>query len=226
MNASIFPLILLSVYLPFVHLLNPIFLNSSNVIVIRDAIDDDTATQFIYELNKKSSKQGVYVYLDTPGGSVESGSKIMMEVQKYNLSCIADRAYSMGFVILQSCANRYIRPYGRIMQHQISYAIKNEKGKIDSYANFIDQIETELVEMQAGRIGMDPDAFRLKTMNDWWMIGKYALDNNCVDEIVDVYCNDVLTNQNETDAFGPITVVQSKCPLVPGYIDSYLGKKK
>ena len=73
-------------------------LNSTNVITIRDEIDDAVASQFIYKLNLLQNKN-VYVYLDTPGGSIESGNKILMEIQKYNLSCIAERAYSMGFVL-------------------------------------------------------------------------------------------------------------------------------
>lgn len=224
MKTIMLPLILLC--LPIARSFQSIFLNTSNVITIRDSIDDETATRFIYDLNQKKNKTDVFVYLDTPGGSVESGNKILMEIQKYNLSCIADRAYSMGFVILQGCKNRYIRPYGRIMQHQISYAVKNEKAKVDNYVHFIDQIEDELVAMQADRIGMYHNEFRLKTMNDWWMVGRYAVNNKCVDEIVDVYCDEKLTSQNITINFGPFVLIYSSCPLIPDYIDSHISKKK
>jgi len=212
-------LFLFSIFTANVYSHFPIYLNVSNVITIKDAIDDETATTFLHKLNMLKNKEGIYVYLDTPGGSVESGNKILMEVQKYNLSCIADRAYSMGFVILQGCANRYITHYGRLMQHQISYAIKNEKGKIDSYSNFIDQVETELVGLQADRIQIPHDEFRLKTMNEWWMIGKYAIDNNCADKIVDVFCDTKLTNTNITEEYDPINFVYSACPLIPGPIE-------
>ena len=212
-------LFLFSVWTANIYAHHPIYLNVSNVITIKDAIDDETATSFLHKLNMLKNKNGIYVYLDTPGGSVESGNKILMEVQKYNLSYIADRAYSMGFVILQGCANRYITHYGRLMQHQISYAIKNEKGKIDSYSNFIDQIETELVGLQADRIQIPHDEFRLKTMNEWWMVGKYAIDNNCADQIVDVFCDTKLTNTNITEEYGPIDFVYSACPLIPGPVE-------
>ena len=200
----------------------PIYLNESNVIVVKNAIDETTASKFIYQLNSMKNKKDVFVYLDTPGGSVESGNKILMEVQKYNLSCIADKAYSMGFVILQGCQNRYIRQYGRIMQHQISYGIRNEKGKIDSYGNFIDQVEEELVELQAEKIGMEKTHFQLKTMNDWWLMGKYAVKNNCADQIVDVFCDQKLAKSNYTDSFGNIHLVYSKCPLISDPLDVYI----
>jgi ATP-dependent protease ClpP protease subunit len=212
-------LFLFSVWTANIYAHHPIYLNVSNVITVKDAIDDETATNFLHKLNMLKNKNGIYVYLDTPGGSVESGNKILMEIQKYNLSCIADRAYSMGFVILQGCANRYITHYGRLMQHQISYAIKNEKGKIDSYSKFIDQVETELVGLQADRIQIPHDEFRLKTMNEWWMVGKYAIDNNCADQIVDVFCDTKLTNTNITEEYGPIEFVYSACPLIPGPVE-------
>lgn len=195
-----------------------IVLNSTNHVVVRGTIDSDVASSFIYKLNTLSNKN-VFVYLDTPGGSVESGNKMLMEIQKYNLSCIADRAYSMGFVLLQGCQNRYIRPYSRIMQHQISYGIQNEKGKIDNYANFIDQVEDELVEMQSSKIGLDKDRFRLRTMNDWWMMGKYAIENNCADEMVDIFCDTKLVKQNETNDFGFYKLTYSKCPLISDPIE-------
>lgn len=202
-----------------VYTYHPIYLNTSNVITIKDAIDDETATKFLHKFNTLENKKDIYVYLDTPGGSIESGNKILMEIQKYNLSCIADRAYSMGFVILQGCTNRYITRYGRLMQHQISYAIKNEKGKIDSYGKFIDQVESELVNLQATRINISDNEFRLKTMNEWWMIGKYAIDNNCADQIVDVFCNSELTNTTYSEDYGPVDFIYSACPLIPGPIE-------
>ena len=188
-------------------------LNTTNHVVVRGTIDSDVASAFIYKLNTLANKN-VIVYLDTPGGSVESGNKMLMEIQKYNLSCVVDRAYSMGFVLLQGCVNRYIRPYGRVMQHQISYGVQNEKGKIDSYTKFIDQIEDDLVELKADKIGMTKDEFRLKTMNEWWMVGKHALETNCVDEIIDVYCDAKLTHKNETLDYGFYKLTYSLCPLI------------
>ena len=195
-----------------------ITLNTTNHVVVRGTIDSDVASAFIYKLNTLANKN-VLVYLDTPGGSVESGNKMLMEIQKYNLSCVADRAYSMGFVLLQGCANRYIRPYGRIMQHQISYGVQNEKGKIDSYSKFIDQIEDDLVGLQSDKIGITKDEFRLKTMNEWWMVGKYAMENNCVDKIVDIYCDPKLTRKNETQDYGFYKLTYSSCPLISDPIE-------
>ena len=143
-----------------------IFLDTNNTLLIRGEINEKLATQFIYELNQKPKKKNLYVYLDTNGGSVDAGNKIVNEIQKYNLSCIAQKAISMGFVILQSCKKRNILPLATLMQHQMSYGIINEKAKIESYVEYIKQIGNELTLMQAKKIGISPKKFNEKIYND------------------------------------------------------------
>jgi len=197
-----------------VNAFNLIELNTTNVLSLQGEINSALASSFIYDLNKRKNKKGIYVYINSQGGSVESGNQIVLEIQKYKLDCIAERAYSMGFVILQACNKRYIRPYGKLMQHQMSYGIANEKAKVESYVNFVDQMNEVLVSMQADKIKMSNQLFKEKTYNEWWMFGNYAIENNCADEIVDVSCNDKLTKQNETQEYNNYIVTFSKCPLI------------
>ena len=189
-------------------------LDTSNVLTIKGTIDEQSASQFIYELNKKSDKSSIYVYLDTNGGSVESGNKILKEIQKFNMSCIADRAYSMGFVLLQGCNRRYITNFSRLMQHQISYGLQNEKEKIENYVKYIDEIDTELNSMQAERLNMTLQDFKHKTLNEWWVFGKNALKHNMVDKVVNVYCSQELTHSNYTVTNHMYTMTYSRCPLI------------
>ena len=146
-----------------VNAFNLIELNTTNVLSIQGEINSAVASSFIYDLNKRKDKKGLYVYINSQGGSVESGNQIVLEIQKYNLDCIAERAYSMGFVILQACNKRYIRPYGKLMQHQMSYGVANEKAKVESYVNFVDQMNEILVSMQADKIKMSNQVFKEKT---------------------------------------------------------------
>jgi ATP-dependent protease ClpP protease subunit len=201
--------------------LNPktIQLNSTNVISIQGPIDDAAANRFIYDLNKDTGRGQKYVYLDTNGGSVTAGAKIINEIQKYNMDCIAHKAYSMGFVILQACKTRYITPYASVMQHQISYGIMNEKEKVESYVNFVDQMEEHLVKLQTNKIGISSDNFRRKTFNDWWLMGTNIINNNVADKIINIKCSTKLTNSNYTITQGPNILVYSKCPLVTDPID-------
>ena len=144
--------------------------------------------------------------------------KIVTLIKNYNLSCIAEKAYSMGFIIFQTCKKRYILQHSSLMQHQMSLGIMNEKGKIESYMNFINEIDNELIAMQASRLGMSRNKFRNKTVNEWWMHGENILNYKCADEIIKIDCDSSLTKSLYTKEYGPFTYTFSKCPLVNGPI--------
>lgn len=196
--------------------------NSTNNIMIKGPIDNDVSSKFIYELNLLENKKNVYVYLDTPGGSIDDGMQIVAQIKKYQLSCIAEKAYSMGFIIFQSCKNRYIMPHSRLMQHQLSYGIRNEKLKIDNYVRFINSMEKQLVEEQAERIGLDEDEFYEKTINEWWLYGKNILKENCADRFVNIECTVALTKKTFKTQVGNYEYTYSMCPL----IDKFIYKNK
>ena len=195
-----------------------IFLDTNNTLLLRGEINDKLATQFVFDLNSRKKKTGLYVFLDTNGGSIDAGNKIVNEIKKYNMTCIAQKAISMGFVILQSCDKRYVTPLSTLMQHQISYGIRDEKAKIESYVEYIKQIGEELIEMQANKVGMTPLEFQINTYNDWWLFGKKSIQEKCADEMVDVFCTTKLTNSTYTLDHGMYTYTYSKCPLVTNYI--------
>lgn len=203
-----------------------IHLNTQNVLLLRGEITEKLATQFVYELNQKSNKNNLYVFLDTNGGSVDAGNKIVGEIQKYEIDCIAHKAISMGFVILQSCRTRYITPLGTLMQHQMSYGVGDEKAKVESYVDFIKQIGDYLNGMQADKIGISHDEMQKRTYNDWWLFGENAVQSNCVDQIASVKCSSKLTNQTYSVENGSFDYIYSKCPLVTGPVDKKKNKNK
>ena len=72
--------------------------NTTNNILLKGEINEETTSKFIYDLNLIQNKNNTVVYLNTPGGSVQHGMKIVSEVEKYNLSCVAEAA---GFLLLR-----------------------------------------------------------------------------------------------------------------------------
>jgi len=194
-------------------------LNNNNFILLNGNIDTKTTNHFIYQLNLIHNKKDIYVYIDSPGGNVEDGNKILNEIQKYNIKCIAEKAYSMAFAIFQGCSKRYIIPYAKLMQHQISFGISNEKAKVESYINFINQIENELIILQSSKIGITHKEFKEKTYNEWWIFGKSNIEQNCADKIIQVKCSKQLTTLNYTLSEKNYDYVYSKCPLVNHYLE-------
>ncbi len=200
-----------------IDLLN-INLDIDNSLIIRGEINEETTSIFMKDLYDKKNKENLYLYLDTPGGSVLEGLKIANEVEKYDISCVVKRAYSMGFVILQYCKNRYITKHASIMQHQISYGIQGERAKVESYVKYIKSVGDELTKHQARRIGITPELFEKKTYNDWWLYGDNIIKSKCGDRYVEVYCSDDLIKEEyeivEYGMYKETIKLYSKCGLI------------
>lgn len=199
-------------------------LTDKNTIILKGPVNKASVSSAILEINKKQNKSDIYLYLNTNGGDVESGLKLANEIEKYNISCIADKAYSMGFMIFQVCKHRYILPHGRIMQHQIAFGIQDEFGKIKNYVDFVQQMENTMIQKMAQRINLNKKEFYDKVRDDWWLMGQTAVEEQCADRVVNVYCSPTLTNANYTMVDGHITYIYSKCPLIDKEIDKIVKK--
>lgn len=199
--------------------------NTTNTLTLKGVINAENTNRFLHQFNLKENKNQLYLFIDSPGGSVEDGYKIITEIMKYNITCIAEKAYSMAFAILQSCTTRYILPFGKLMQHQISLGLMNELGKIESYIKFINEMEVELLKLQSNKIGISSEELKNRTMNEWWLFSNNAINENCADNIVNVECTKKLTLDTYTINNGMYDYIYSKCPLIPDYIEKKENNK-
>ena len=124
------------------------------------------------------------VYFDTGGGSVMEGNRLLPFFLENNVTCIVDRAYSMGFFLLQACKYRYILPTGTLMQHDMFLFLADSLSRLKSYMDHIDHLHQYMVDLQTDRIQMTRGEFLQKIEHDWWMNATEALDTKCVDAIV------------------------------------------
>ena len=196
-------------------------LNSRNMITIRGPIQPESVSDFLSKSSKIDSND-IYIYISSPGGSVMEGMKIVdiiksLEKAGKNISCISDFSASMAFIILQSCPRRLATFSSVLMQHQMSLGIEGDIENINTYLNFIKQIDIELNKLQADRIGLSEENFKRKIENDWWIHGPDAKKNFVVDDIVLVECHQDLHDKFETlevsTMFGPVKLKYTKCPL-------------
>ncbi len=199
--------------------LKTIKLNTTNVLILKGIINEKNTNNFLYDFNLNTNKNNLYIFIDSVGGSVEDGYKIINEILKYDVNCIAEKAYSMAFAILQACKTRYLLPFGKLMQHQISFGISNEKEKIVSYLDFVNQMEKKLLLLQSSKLNISISEFKSKTLNEWWLFSDNSLHEKCIDEIVNVECSSRLIRDSYTINEGMYYYTYSKCPLIPNYID-------
>lgn len=194
---------------------NKVFnLTTSNLVLVKNEINQESVSYAIEKIQNSKNTSSLILYLDSPGGHVEDGLNLITEIQKNNITCIAERAYSMAFAILQSCHTRYILPSGKLMQHQLTFGIQDSLYKIQNYVSYVSQIESYLVNLQANKIKMDKKIFIERTSNDWWIFGENAIFNNVVDDIVNIECSKSLIDQNYTQTDNGKKVIYSNCPLI------------
>ena len=153
-------------------------LNNRNMITIRGPIQHESVSDFMLKSSKIDS-DNIFIYISSPGGSVMEGMKIVdiiksLEKSGKNISCISDFSASMAFIILQSCPRRLATFSSILMQHQMSLGIDGNIENINTYLEFIKQIDVELNRLQANRIGISEEVFKRRIENDWWIHGPAA----------------------------------------------------
>lgn len=208
--------------------LQNIKLNKNNFFAIREVVSPASISKAIMDISFLQDKnpylKEYYLVLDTPGGSVVSGNELIDYMNYLNntgihINCIAKKAISMGFVILQSCPGiRLALPSSMLMQHQMSTLMMGNILNIESDMKYSKRLYEKMLIKQSHRIGVEPDTFLDKTRDDWWLDGEMALENNVVDKLVNLGCSGDLiktqiTIERET-LFGPISIKTSKCPII------------
>ncbi len=199
-----------------------VILTPDNHVSVKGRIDRYMASSFISKINQINSTN-IYVYIDSPGGDVESGQKMIQYLNfkkdtNKTIMCIAWEAHSMAFNIFQSCSYRYVLPDSKMMQHQMSF--KNLDGNIENLNNYVkisNKLYDKLIEDASKRIGISVDIYRAKIMNDWFLYGEEIVKNNVADAMISsVGCSKKLTAHDSITTLGEGTnlLTISLCPLV------------
>ena len=196
-------------------------LHEDNFVTLRGRIDEESASRFISDVMKLKGDK-IYVYLVTPGGSIVSGNSIIQLIDTLSsigkeIICIADHAYSMGFVIFQSCPKRYIMPHSIIMQHQASLSISGPLENVKNNLKLVEKIDKKANQRQSQRLNLTMKEFHEMTQHDLWLYGEEILEYKAADEIINVVCNfdtEKTVIHTYHTLFGDVSLEFSMCPLV------------
>lgn len=210
-------------------------LSENNFVVLRGEIDSESSSQFISDILKLNGDT-IYIYLFTPGGSIIKGNDIiqtMNTLQKMGkeIICVADQAYSMGFIIFEACPTRYIMSNSILMQHQASLDMEGPIEQVKSLFKLLEKIISDSVLMQSKRMELTKDRFNELTQHDLWMYGEEIIQNKAGDEIVNVICDFDMTKSYSLKKhipFGVLNIEFSLCPLihVPRNIELNIDESK
>lgn len=158
---------------------------SMNIVSIEGPVNKRSIDEVIYEFHTNAEENDWVLYLNTPGGSVMEGARLLPYLETKNVTCVVDKAYSMGFLLLQACSKRLMLPYGSIMQHDMYMGLEDDYTKIKSYMEFLTKVYDRLTTMQYTRIGLSKEEYLRKIKDNWWLTAEEAVEENCADGIIE-----------------------------------------
>lgn len=194
-------------------------LRNTNHVVLRGPIDNKKASNIVNQLVSMKSDE-IFLYIDSPGGSVLSGLQIVQTMESLQksgiiINTIANNAASMAFIIHQAGTNRYVRPWSVLMQHQMSYSNYGPYHNVKSREYLMDKLYMQLLEKQARRANTTSEEFKSLVAHDMWLLGYEAVEKNYSDKVVDIMCDFEPSTVNETYNVWlfQVDVTYSSCPL-------------
>lgn len=201
-------------------------ISEKNTVILRLPIMSDTASKINEELLEKSKKlkknEPIYLVLDTPGGSIDDGLKII-EVAKSlprPVHTISLFNASMGFIISQYLDDRYVLESTTMMSHRAF--IGGMKGEfpgsfISRFLALGDQL-TRINSKVAARAKMSLNPYLDLIRNELWMGPEQAIQLKFADKQVTLQCDNSLLGYGEPEEVNlgifTIKVKFHKCPLV------------
>ena len=152
------------------------------IIMIGSAIDDNVANSVVSQLlflQAQDSEKDIYLYINSPGGSVTAGMAIYDTIQhiKPDVQTISlGLAASMGSFLLTAGAKgkRYALPNAEIMIHQPLGGAQGQATEIEIAAKHILQTREKLNKILAERTGQPLEKIEKDTDRDNFMTAEEA----------------------------------------------------
>lgn len=165
---------------------------NERIIFLGGPIDDHTANLVIAQLlylDHEDSKKDIYLYINSPGGSVTAGLAIIdtMNFIKADVSTICvGIAASMGALILSSGkkGKRFSLPNSEVMIHQVMGGAEGQASDIAINAKHILRTKDTLNKILAQNTNKKIDQVEKDSDRDYWMTSDEAKKYGIIDEII------------------------------------------
>lgn len=163
------------------------------IIFIGSPIDDHVSSLVIAQmlfLSSEDPNKDIYLYINSPGGSVSAGLAIYdtMQFVKPDVSTICiGMAASMAQVLLCAGAKgkRYALPNSRILMHQPMGGAQGQATDIEIYTKEMLRIRDVLFGIIAKHTGKDIKTIRKDADRDNYMSAEEALAYGIIDKILE-----------------------------------------
>ncbi|MGK7891019.1 MAG: ATP-dependent Clp endopeptidase proteolytic subunit ClpP [Leptolyngbyaceae cyanobacterium] len=162
------------------------------IVFLGQAIDADLANLVVAQmlfLEAEDPEQDIYVYINSPGGSVSAGMGIfdtMNHIKPDVCTICVGLAASMGAFLLSAGAKgkRMSLPNSRIMIHQPLGGAQGQASDIEIQAKEILYLKQQLNQHLADHTGQPLEKIEEDTERDFFMSAQEAVDYGLVDQVI------------------------------------------
>ncbi len=162
------------------------------IIFLPSYIEDDMANLVIAQmlfLEAEDPDKDVYIYINSPGGSVTAGMAIydtMQYVKPAVATICMGQAASMGALLLCAGAKgkRFALPHSRILIHQPLAGVQGQATDIDIQAREILRLREELNRILVEHTGQPLEKIQHDTDRDFFMTAEQAKEYGIVDQVI------------------------------------------
>ena len=175
------------------------------IIFLGSVVDDEIANALCAQLlllTAEDPKRDIYLYINSPGGSVSAGMAIY-DTMQYVPNDVATvgmgMAASMGqFLLCAGAAGKRIAlPHSRIMMHQPSGGLGGTASDIKIQAEQMIYTKRKMAELIAQHTGQTVEQIERDSDRDRWFTAEEARDYGLVDKVVQ--------SANQVDSEGPVS---------------------
>ena len=164
-----------------------------NVIFAVGPIEDNMANLIVAQmlfLESESPNKDIYLYINSPGGSITSGLSIYdtMQFIKPDVSTICiGQAASMGAILLAGGAKskRFSLPNSRMMIHQPISGFQGQASDIDIHAKEVLKMKALVNSILSKHTGKSEKQIGKDTDRDNFMDAQAALKYGLIDQILE-----------------------------------------
>ncbi|AAO04148.1 ATP-dependent Clp endopeptidase proteolytic subunit ClpP [Staphylococcus epidermidis] len=163
------------------------------IIMLGSQIDDNVANSIVSQLlflQAQDSEKDIYLYINSPGGSVTAGFAIYDTIQHIKPDvqtiCIG-MAASMGSFLLAAGAKgkRFALPNAEVMIHQPLGGAQGQATEIEIAANHILKTREKLNRILSERTGQSIEKIQQDTDRDNFLTAAEAKEYGLIDEVME-----------------------------------------
>ncbi len=164
----------------------------NRIVFLGSDVNDEVANQITAQmlfLEGEDAEKDIWLYINSPGGSVTAGMAIydtMQFIQPDVGTICMGLGASMGQFLLCAGAQgkRFALPHARIMMHQPSGGVRGQAADIAIQAEQMAYIKRLMAERIAFHTGQTVEQVTADSERDRWFTAEQARDYGIVDKVI------------------------------------------